>query len=115
MAQELYLVVNRAIGRFPGFLFLPIPLMLIFLGAFCMSITLTLFLGLGIGTIIVMGSFLTLTWLFVVGQDPIRFSYSLLPPPQWSRGRYSVISVLHEKYNDPEGLDFRKKKTLSDV
>ncbi len=96
MTKELYLVVNRAIGKFPGFLFLPMPLMLIFLGAFCVSIMLTLFLGLGIGTLLMMGSFLALTWLFVVGQDPIRFSYSLLPPPQWSRGRYPVISVLED-------------------
>ena len=97
MAQELYLVVNRAIGRFPGFLFLPMPLMLVFLGAFCVSILVTLFLELGIGNIVMMGSFLALTWLLVVGQDPLRFSYSLRPPPKWSRGRYSVISVLAEK------------------
>lgn len=97
MAQELYLVVNKAIGRFPGFLFLPIPLMLVFLGAFCVSILLTLFLELGLSSIVMMGAFLALTWLFVVGQDPIRFSYSLRPPPKWSRGRYSVVSVLTEK------------------
>ena len=91
---ELYLVVNRAIGRFPGFLFLPMPILCVLLGAFGASITLTLFLGLGMGAIIMMGMFISLTWMFVVGQDPVRFAYSLLPPPHWARGRYSVISVL---------------------
>ncbi|MEL6601736.1 MAG: hypothetical protein AAFP20_00740 [Cyanobacteria bacterium J06614_10] len=94
--SELYLVVNRAIGRFPGFLFLPIPLLCIFLVAFGTSISLTLFLGLGIGAVIILGMFLSLTWLFVVGQDPIRFAYSLLPPPNWVRGRCSVISILEQ-------------------
>ena len=96
MQENLYLVVNRAIGRFPGFLFLPIPLLCIFLVAFTASITLTLFLGLGMGAIIMFGMFLSLTWLFVVGQDPIRFAYSLLPSPNWVRGRYSVVSVLEK-------------------
>ena len=67
---ELYLVVNRAIGRFPGFLFLPMPILCVLLGAFGASITLTLFLGLGMGAIIMMGMFISLTWMFVVGQDP---------------------------------------------
>ena len=96
MQENLYLVVNRAIGRFPGFLFLPIPLLCIFLVAFGTSIALTLFLGLGMGAIIMFGMFLALTWLFVVGQDPIRFAYSLLPSPNWVRGRYSVVSVLEK-------------------
>lgn len=94
--RTLYLVVNRAIGRFPGFLFLPIPLLCVLLVAFGTSLTLTLFLGLGMGAIIMLGMFLSLTWLFVVGQDPIRFIYSLLPPPSWVRGRYSTISVLEK-------------------
>ena len=92
--SKLYLVVNRAIGRFPGFLFLPMPILCVLLVAFGTSLTLTLFLGLGIGAIIMMGMFLSLTWMFVVGQDPIRFAYSLLPPPHWARGRYSVVSIL---------------------
>lgn len=91
---ELYLVVNRAIGRFPGFLFLPIPLLCVLLVAFGTSIVLTLFLGLGMGAVLILGMFISLTWLFVIGQDPIRFAYSLLPPPNWVRGRYSVISIL---------------------
>ena len=95
-ASNLYLVVNRAIGRFPGFLFLPLPLLCIFLVAFGTSIALTLFLGLGMGAVLMLGMFLSLTWLFVVGQDPLRFVYSLLPPPNWVRGRYSVISVLEK-------------------
>lgn len=93
---DLYLVVNRAIGRFPGFLFLPMPLLCILLVAFGISVTLTLFLGLGIGAIIMMGMFMSLTWMFVVGQDPVRFAYSLLPPPHWARGRYFVVSVLEQ-------------------
>lgn len=92
--SNLYLVVNRAIGRFPGFLFLPIPLLCVLLVAFGTSIAVTLFLGLGMGAIIMLGMFLSLTWLFVIGQVPVRFIYSLLPPPNWVRGRYSVISIL---------------------
>ncbi len=92
--SNLYRVVNRAIGRFPGFLFLPIPLLCVLLVAFGTSLALTLFLGLGMGAVLMMGMFLSLTWLFVVGQDPVRFIYSLLPPPNWTRGRYSVHSVL---------------------
>lgn len=95
--SNLYLVINRAIGRFPGFLFLPIPLLCVLLVAFSLSIALTLFLGLGTGAVLMLGMFLSLTWLFVVGQDPIRFVYSLLPPPNWVRGRYSVISVLEKE------------------
>lgn len=94
--SNLYLVVNRAIGRFPGFLFLPIPLLCVLLATFGTSIALTLFLGLGMGAVLMMGMFLSLTWLFVVGQDPVRFIYSLLPPPSWVRGRYSVTSVLEK-------------------
>ncbi len=92
--SNLYLVVNRAIGRFPGFLFLPIPLLCVLLVAFGSSLALTLFLGLGMGAVLMMGMFLSLSWLFVVGQDPVRFAYSLMPPPNWTRGRYSVTSVL---------------------
>ena len=95
-SSELYLVVNRAIGRFPGFLFLPVPLLCILLAAFGISAALTLFLGLSIGAVITIGMFLSLTWLFVVGLDPIRFAYSLLPPPNWVKGRYTVHSVLLE-------------------
>lgn len=94
--SDLYLVVNRAIGRFPGFLFLPMPILCVLLAAFGTSITLTLFLGLGLGAIIMIGMFISLTWMFVVGQDPLRFAYSLLPPPHWARGRYSVVSVLEQ-------------------
>ena len=36
--SSLYLVVNRAIGRFPGFLFLPMPLLCILLAAFGTSV-----------------------------------------------------------------------------
>jgi hypothetical protein len=96
-AANLYLVVNRAIGRFPGFLFLPIPLLCVLLVAFGTSITLTLFLGLGMGAVLMLGMFLSLTWLFVVGQDPVRFVYSLLPPPNWVRGRYCAISILEKE------------------
>ena len=91
---NLYLVVNRAIGRFPGFLFLPVPLLCVILVAFGSSIGITLFLGLGMGAVLMLGMFLSLTWLFVVGADPIRFAYSLLPPPNWVKGRYTVHSVL---------------------
>ena len=94
--QNLYLVVNRAIGRFPGFLFLPIPLLCVLLVAFGTSIALTLFIGLGIGTVMVMGMFLSLTWLFVVGQDPVRFTYSLMRPPTWVKGRYTATSILEK-------------------
>lgn len=94
--SDLYLVINRAIGRFPGFLFLPVPLLCILLAAFGISAALTLFLGLSIGAVITIGIFLSLTWLFVVGQDPVRFAYSLLPPPNWVKGRYSVHSVLSD-------------------
>lgn len=96
---ELYLVFNRAIGRFPGFLFLPLPILCVLLAAFCISITLTLFLGLGAGSILMLTMFILLTWLFVVGQDPIRFVYSLLPPPNWVRGRYTVVSVLERDWS----------------
>ncbi len=94
--SNLYLVVNRAIGRFPGFLFLPIPLLCVLLAAFAISITLTLFLDLGIGAVIVFSMFFSLTWLFVVGQDPVRFTYVLLPPPNWVKGRYTAVSVLEQ-------------------
>ncbi|WP_038020037.1 hypothetical protein [Synechococcus sp. PCC 7335] len=93
----LYLVVNKAIGRFPGFLFLPIPLLCVLLVAFTISIALTLFLELGMGGSMLLGIFLTLTWLFVVGLDPIRFTYSLIPPPRWVRGRYTAVSVLESE------------------
>ena len=92
--SNLYLVVNRAIGRFPGFLFLPMPLLCVLLAAFGISVGITLFLGLQMGAVIMLGMFLSLTWIFVVGTDPIRFAYSLLPPPNWVKGRYTVHSVL---------------------
>lgn len=91
---SLYLVVNKAIGRFPGFLFLPIPLLCVLLVGFAISIGLALFLQLGMGVVMLLGMFLSLTWLSVVGLDPIRFAYSLRPPPRWVRGRYIAVSVL---------------------